>query len=256
VDNCIFCGESFGPDRKRSKEHAAAKWCGKIVPSQGVGHHILVVETADGVTQEDRGLRDPFTTTAGGICAPCNNGWMEEMEDWAERWLTAPITGNERTLRYWRQALAATWAVKTAMVWESVAPKNRTIPLEVLRMFHRFQRPGARQQVWVGRYSGSDPHSFRRAAAHVAGSGTDVQEDAHGYLIALSVGELALIVYGHLLPHPAEFVLQEDHAAKLVQIWPPVHEVVDWPPSVPLDDAALEACVRSLGESIPQTAEQ
>ena len=157
MDNCIFCGESFGPDRKRSKEHAAAKWCGKIVPSQGVGHHILVVETADGVTQEDRGLRDPFTTTAGGICAPCNNGWMEEMEDWAERWLTAPITGNERTLRYWRQALAATWAVKTAMVWESVAPKNRTIPLEVLRMFHRFQRPGARQQVWVGRYSGSDP---------------------------------------------------------------------------------------------------
>jgi hypothetical protein len=199
----------------------------------------------------DRGYRDPCTTVAGDMCRPCNTGWMEEMEDWAKRFLAAPIQGDKRTLRYWRQSLAAAWAVKTALVWESVNPRNQTIPADIFRAFHQLQSASIRQQVWIGQYAGDGPHSFRRTAARVVGAGANVGNEAHAYLVAFTVGQLAYAVYGHLFTVPVAFTLPPNLASSLVPIWPPVQEVVNWPPSQGLDDADLESCVRSLGLPIP-----
>jgi hypothetical protein len=254
VDNCIFCGEPFGPSRQRSDEHAAPKWCGEILPDRGQAEHKHVVETAEGRDEQDQGIRDPFTTVAGDICKPCNNGWMEELEDWAKRWLAKPITGQRRSLRYWRQALAASWAIKTAMVWECVSPTDQMITAGALRIFHQLQRPSGNQQVWTARYSGSDPHSFRRTVASVIGSrpeGASDPDNPHAYLITLSIGELAFVIFGYLLAPPMPNVtLPQRFASKLVQIWPLATEIVEWPPAHALDDADLDAVVRSLGAPI------
>jgi hypothetical protein len=253
MDRCIFCGGPFGPIRKRSAEHAAPKWCADLVPNHGAALHQHVVETESGTETTALGLRNPFTTVAGDVCEGCNTGWMHELEESCEALLGHFIQGQSRNIRFWRQALTATWAVKTAMVWECVSPEDRTIPLDVLRMFHRTQRPAARQQVWIGRYTGQDPHSFRRAAAHgvgVAPLRPDIPDEAHAYLVALTVGQLALVVYGHTLPVPLSFTLPAQFGPSLIPIWPPEHEVVKWPAAIGLDDAALEACVRSLGDPI------
>jgi len=267
MDHCIFCGESFSPQRKRSKEHAAPQWCGELLaehlppplPGTPPPAHIWINETADGREELFRGNRDPFTTVAKDVCEPCNTGWMEEMEDWAKQWLAAPIIGNKRALRYWRQACAASWSVKTALVWELVEDQHRTVPLEVLRIFHQLQRPGGRQQVWLGRYQGSEPdHSFRRTAAHEIGSEGD--RDADGYLLVVTIGQLALVVLGHTFslrdvsvgdPLPG-VPLQEHFPDQLIQIWPLTNEAVRWPPPAILDDAALDAIVRSLGQPMPE----
>jgi hypothetical protein len=253
VDTCIFCGEPFGPNRPRSKEHAAPQWCGELLPNLGKAQHTQIIETVEGRAEADRGLRDPFTTVAKDVCRPCNTGWMAELEEWAKPCLAAPITGQRRVLRYWRQACVASWAVKTAMVWECLSPQNRTIPLDVLRMFHGTQRPGARQQVWIGHYIDTEPHTFQRVAAHGVGIAPlrpDVPDEAHAYLVALSVGQLAFVVYGHTFPIPQPFTMPAEFATRLIPIWPPEQEVVEWPPSDGVDYAGLEACVRSLGDPI------
>jgi hypothetical protein len=253
VDTCIFCGESFNAQRKRSDEHASPKWCGKLLPDEGKAQHSRVEETADGRTVEDQGYRNPITTVAGDVCKPCNEGWMHELEESCEGIVGHLIQGHARKLRYWRQVLVATWAVKTALVWECVSPEHRTIPLDVLRMFHEAQRPGARQQVWSGRFgdSANEPHSFQRVAGHVIGTPRpDKPGEAHAYLVTLSVGELALVVCGHLLDQPVSFEMPSQFDEQLIPIWRPSLEVVSWPPPEGIDRAGLEAVVRSLGKPI------
>ncbi|HTX31728.1 MAG TPA: hypothetical protein VMD09_10090 [Solirubrobacteraceae bacterium] len=218
--------------------------------------HLHIVITAEGRRDADHGERNPFTTVCGDVCKPCNTGWMHELEESCKGVLGKLIQGGSRNLGYWRQALAATWAAKTAMVWESVSPKDRTIPLEVLHTFHRTQRLSLRQQVWTGRYVGNQPdHSFRRTAAHVIGAvkgASENPQDAHAYAVALSVGQLAFVVFGHLLSVPIQLTVPEE-GSKLVPIWPPEREVVAWPPSDALDDAAITNVLTSLGLPIPGT---
>jgi hypothetical protein len=212
------------------------------------------VETDRGLTVERRGLRNPFTTVVEEVCEPCNNGWMKELEDSCEGLLGHFIQGHERHIRYWRQVLAATWAAKTAFVWDLISPEDRAIPDKDLKILHRALRPTAQQQVWIGRYAGDDPHTFRRAAAHVVGATDPDPRNAHAYLVALSVGQLALVVFGqHVVRPPYSHPLPERFALQLVQISPPIHEIVAWPPPNALDDETLEACVRSLGAPISKT---
>jgi hypothetical protein len=268
VDACIFCREPFGLGRARSDEHAAPQWCAGLLPpvsAEGRPEHVVIIETAAGREELFRGVRDPFTTVAEDVCVPCNTGWMHELEEWAERWLAKPIQGEGRALRYWRQVCAASWAVKTALVWELVEPEHRTIPLEVLNIFHKLQRPGGRQQVWLGRYQGSQPHnSWRRTAAHHIEAPPGVEADgADGYLVVVTIGELAIVVLGHLFslhgvsvgdPLPG-IPLHERFPGQLIQIWPLTNEAVSWPPPTILDDAALDTVVRSLGRPIEPTGE-
>ena len=250
MTRCIFCTEPFGPGRTRSAEHAVPQWCRDLVPDHGPAQHSVVIETTDGRAVHDWGLRNPFSTVVKDVCEPCNTGWMHEMEESCRPLLAHFIQGHSRPLRYWRQLLTASWAIKTAMVWESVLPKSRTVPLEVLQTFHRTQRPNLRQQIWIGRYGGPDPHSFRRIAAHVVGpvsGGSENPQDAHAYSEVLTIGELAHAVFGHLLGVPYEHRLPESLEVYWTRIWPPSIEVVQWPPTHTLYDEQLELTVRSLG---------
>jgi hypothetical protein len=121
VPDCVFCGEPLGPDRPRSNEHAAPKWCGDLVPSRGAARHTLTVLTEGRRETVDQGFRNPFVTTLNELCKPCNEGWMHELETSAQPILSPLIQGRARRLRFWRQTLAATWACKTAMLWECLA---------------------------------------------------------------------------------------------------------------------------------------
>jgi hypothetical protein len=256
VQECIFCGQPFGPDRIRTGEHAAPNWCRKLLPDRGRAEHFFVVETADGLRVENRGLKNPFTTVAEDVCEPCNNGWMQELEASCETLLGHFIQGHGRRIRYWRQVVTATWALKTALVWDAVSPDDRTVAIRDFRVLHGAQRPTAQQQVWIGRYTGDDPHSFRRTAAHVIGAQDADPHEAHAYLIAITLGELALVVFGqHVVMPPYRHQLPEQFASSLVQISPPIREVVAWPPAEALDDEALQSCVRSLGAAIPRSKE-
>lgn len=111
-------------------------------------------------------------------------------------------------------------------------------------------------QVWIGRYIGDEPHSFQRTAAHTVGgtARADVPDEAHAYMVALSVGQLALVVFGHMLDAPLELKLPAQFEGKLTPIWAPSIEVVGWPPPEGIDYQGLYAVVHSFGEPIPAAA--
>lgn len=252
VPNCIFCDQPFGPGRPRSREHAAPNWCRNLLPDLGPAVHVHAVVTPGGRQDTEMGERDLFTTVCGDVCRPCNTGWMAELEESARPILTPLILGEARSSRYWRQSITATWAAKTAMVWDSVRPQHHVIPRDALHSLHRSQRLTYRQQVWTGRYVGAQPHhSFREVAAHVVGvveRELDDPNEAHVYLAAITVGQLAFVVYGHLLGVPNPHQLPSAMGAKLAQIWPPESEVLNWPPAETLDDVDIQAVLASLGE--------
>ncbi len=68
--------------------------------------------------------------------------------------------------------------------------------------------------------------------------------------MALSVGELALVVCGHLLDADIPFLMPAEFSEQLTPIWRLSLEVVTWPPTKGIDRAGLEAVVRSLGAPI------
>jgi hypothetical protein len=202
VPNCIFCNRPFGPGRPRSQEHAAPQWCRELLPDIGRSEHGHIRVTPHGRTDTNLGNRDPFTTVCGDVCQPCNNGWMHELEESAKHPLRPLIQGEERSQRYWRQTLCATWAMKTVLVWDSVMPQHRLIPRSVLHTFHETQRLNLRQQVWVGRYTGAQiHHSFRQTAAHIVGDFTQESgppldpQDAHVYAGLVTVGQVAYLIW-------------------------------------------------------------
>ncbi len=248
---CLFCGKPFGTQRKRTDEHGAPKWCRKLVPDRGKARHTAIIETVAGQTIEDRGLHLPFTTVIADVCEQCNTGWMHELEETCRSFLGHLIQGDHRSLRFWRQALVSTWAVKTAMVWDAVSVENRAIPVEMLRRFHRMQSAGGAHQVWIGRYIGDDPHTSRRAAAHVIGRAAPTNPGrADAYLVVFTIGQLVLVVFGQVFRPMSIHALPSTVASALIQIWPPSQEVVAWPPADSLDNAGLEACARSLGAPV------
>jgi hypothetical protein len=72
-------------------------------------------------------------------------------------------------------------------------------------------------------------------------------EQAHGYLVAIGIGQLIFIVFGHGYDAGVNATPQNALATRLVQVWPPINETAAWPPDEPLDDFGLDASVRALG---------
>jgi hypothetical protein len=246
----MFCDQPFGPERRRSAEHGFPRWIADEVGRVDPAPHYLGLRTPDGTSVADHGTRAPFTTTVRDVCEVCNTGWMSELESAAKPVLGPLIRGETQRLGFWRQMLAATWATKTAMVLEQLVPLERGIPLDYVHGLRAYQCPPLlRQQVWIGRYSGDQPHAF----GHAAGRGGErtVEEpnprDGYIYNATLTAGQLAFHIFGHTFKPRLVQRLPEYFVPRLVQIWPLVNEVVSWPPSSRLQDEDLEALATSVG---------
>src|SRR5262245_50373870 len=58
------------------------------------------------------------------VCAPCNNGWMSDLESANRRVLGALISDISMWLTRVDKGPLAAWAIKTAMAFESVSPQS------------------------------------------------------------------------------------------------------------------------------------
>src|SRR4051812_48809340 len=67
------------------------------------------------------------------VCGDCNHGWMNDLENRARPVLTSLIQGRGRTIYVDSQRHIATWAVKTAMMWQFALANNwQPIPVSVM----------------------------------------------------------------------------------------------------------------------------
>ena len=190
---------------------------------------------------------------------------MSELERSAQPLLEPLVLGTTETRRgkpwrwaAWRKSIAATWALKTAMMLEHADTEDqRTIPKRLYSAFYGFQRPPLTCQIWVAQYVGDDPtHHGRGAldAVEVIGPEGPVDAtDAEPYVVALSAGQLAFRLVGHLvvgagLEQPLDAI-----APALARIWPITRQspVAEWPPQRALDNDGMRQLVFLLRDAKP-----
>jgi hypothetical protein len=240
----VFCGGS-----PVTAEHVWPQWIAKYLPERKISH-LVVVEAEDREPAiEYRGDRLPFTTEARCVCKACNEGWMHELETSAEAILSPLIEGKPAVWHEWRQAIAATWAFKTAIMAEQAHSDLRAIPENVYAGFRRFLRPPPFAQVWTAIYTGEFPHHYGGGAMRLLLTTPEeaaVPNDLTAYGACLQVGALAFRLFGHLIQNGPVNVPQGDLARRLVPIWPVVPRA-EWPPELGVDDDGLELLVKAMG---------
>ncbi|MDQ0923382.1 hypothetical protein QF038_001890 [Pseudarthrobacter sp. W1I19] len=161
--SCAFCGST----QPLTREHVFGQWVSKIgLDLSPAMHHAGAL---NGLPR-DMGDQPPYRLQVKKFCAPCNNGWMSQLENAAQRVLTPFILGKPGTIAVEDQAVIAMWAQKTALTAMLVSSEKQRdegyglAPSEYIALYEQRERmqPLDASQIWVGKYVG-DRWFFRRA---------------------------------------------------------------------------------------------
>lgn len=230
-NSCAFCGST----QPLTREHVFGQWVSKIgLDLSPARHHAGAL---NGLPR-DMGEQPPYRLQVKNFCAPCNNGWMSQLEKAAQRVLTPFILGQPGTIAVEDQAVIALWAQKTAltaMLVSSEAQRDEgygLAPSEYTALYEKRKRmqPLGASRIWVGRYAGTDGFSGVRVTPLVAGlPGSPEPDVPQAYALTIVLGEL--VIQGLRFTSPA---LEVDVTTELQmpQLWPSIAEL-HWPSGQP-----------------------
>jgi hypothetical protein len=235
VRTCIFCGATAD-----SREHIFADWINELIAA--TEFDALTVDIEDGQIARSRSY--PTKQAAGQrakiVCEACNHGWMSKLEGEAKPVLSPLILGHASTLDMVQQILAATWAVKTAMVGETIQYSRNAFSQDDRDIMLQEQRPPLRAHVAVAAYALDAPNATRymRGLGEVRRDGTPLTDL---YTHTIQVAHLVLSIRGvTTLPasdnRSLESIAEPRHYE--IPVFPPA-EVCRWPPGFVMDEKAL-----------------
>ena len=186
-----------------SREHVLPRWLRDAVEvGDQPGTHILGIDQER--VREWQAL--PFTTQSRRVCLSCNTGWMARLED-DTRPILGPLIGGpiDTVLSVDQQAVATSWALKTAMCVQLISPREWwPIPQRHFAQLYesrdgRLPLPGS--YAWLGRYRASRPqtrHLIQPLQIDAETKGLAHPPDA--YAASFAVGEMAIQVVGRFSP--------------------------------------------------------
>ena len=248
--SCAFCG-AHG---QLTREDFTPQWLGRFIagrwPAQGPLELVAISGGGDRPYREEkRVVGNASAVKPAIVCQRCNNEWMKRLEDAAIPILKPMILGDSLVLDVPALHALASWAMKTALVFELIRRDNETTAsVDDRKSFrnHRVPLPGAR--IWAGRYVGTLGAAWQSRSTLVT---YDLDNPLsvpapHGFVVVLAYGELALrVAMTRTMPLlPTRFaVSQGEH---LPTIWPR-SEPLTWPPAV----RAGRRCTSRVRESAP-----
>ncbi|AIY17256.1 hypothetical protein GUY44_13660 [Pimelobacter simplex] len=120
-----------------SREHLHRKALKKYIESTpGVRHTLMLPDEVVTVRQLDR--VDPLDQPLNGVCAPCNNGWLNDVDSAAEPTVVALALRRRSHLRERECKRFARWAFRTAVMRAHLDRKAKLeIDPELVAEFHR-----------------------------------------------------------------------------------------------------------------------
>jgi hypothetical protein len=245
---CVFCKST---ENKITKEDVWPLWLRKVVEG-GEGERFersRVHKTAEGETVSHlKWPEAPLDWKVSGPCEPCNNGWMNRIENETQPILTPMIQHQEVALGPVDQEKLASWATLRVLVGQHGHPaeRRRAIPEE---RYHRFYE--ARElpncQIWIARRNGEGSwptdHHHRELFIHLVGAPDPTAPNA--YLTAFAVGHVAFIYWGSNFKQGPTVNLGQNLMPYLLPIWPAISPV-RWPAEGLLGATGLEAVIRNL----------
>jgi hypothetical protein len=237
--DCLFCDNPSG-----SKEHLWAAW---IHRRKDFGPLRVTI------AKSPQEIRNDPEQKINTVCGKCNNEWMSVLEQKNLPLISCLLQDVATPLDVEQQTSLSAWAVKTAMVLDSI--KNQTAsPLfyekaECVNMRVSRAIPD-RTRIWIGRLSVSSLGAY----------GTDlsiVSPDS----VKLGVGMATTIVVGHLAVQVLAMHIYPEHVAKnvsdiqpkpgnwesmLVPIWPIGRHSVMWPPQTTFTTSGQSSIARLM----------
>ena len=182
-------------------------------------------------------IRNDPAQTIDTVCHKCNNEWMSRVENKAKPIIACMLEDLTIPLDREQQTVLSNWAVKTAMVLDSI--KN---PESNMRFYQKLQCVTFRERrvipdrirVWIGRSSLSALGAYGTDIIVITPEGSPLGLGTATTVVAghLAVQALALRIRPELKDKSAADVEPKpgDWNNTLVQIWPVAHDPVMWPP--------------------------
>lgn len=197
----------------------------------GADAHQFLVLSGEVTEQRHYRATKVASQTARVVCGPCNNGWMSRLESEAKPALGPMIVNRKTSLKVPQQLTVARWAIKTAMVAESVHYGDSSFDQDERDLIRDGHIP-IRPRVSLAAYNMSEPNATRytRGLGIVNRGG---EFFAEFYTHTIQIGHLVLSVRGT----PTFDAADNRSLGTLAQprfmeipLWPPV-EVCQWPPN-------------------------
>jgi hypothetical protein len=140
---CIFCG-----NERLTREHIYRRaWVEWLAPG---------AESFTNTRAGGEGRAEPLNTWESDdldvvvrcVCADCNNGWMNRLDEQAEEMLKLLCPAKVVARVHARLRLLAPWATKMALVMECLLPRL-IVPQEVRDHLYREQQPHPSVRIWI-----------------------------------------------------------------------------------------------------------
>ncbi len=248
VTPCVFCG---GADRGISREHVLAAWVDAIFPEAAKEKaHVVLIRPKSKLIEFDT---LPFEQKVGVVCHGCNNTWMSQLETDAAPILTPMVSGAAAVMDLTKpmQQTVATWATKTAFMFEHLHPANRIVPDREYHRFFATRRPAPEYMVFLARRDSIiDPDTraanlvtSREQEVNAVGYSPEVTREeirasmdggAKVYRITVALGHLVFVVLGHTFPNPMNMTMTPNGEKILRCVWP-TQERSRWPTLLPIE---------------------
>lgn len=240
VRACIFCGAPAD-----SREHILPRWLQEVLPSDDPVVHFREIRHRE--TERIEWERKPFREKTRFLCEACNGGWMSRLED-ASKPLLAPALARTGPLRLApaSQATAATWAIKTVLVFQGTQADVPMAPAEHFAYVRDNERPPPGVTVWIGSHYRSrfDPiHSVcvqKPLSLEALDDRLSVPEGPFGYFGFLAVGGVSFLVIGHSYQNRVVIDCREPIKDAVTKIWPVTTPAVSWPPAYMMDAQLID----------------
>ncbi len=233
--SCAFCYTG----RQLTDEHVWPQWLSLAIAETfrtDPGRRSFVMHG-----QNTRKARRVIEVVAP-ICHDCNTRWMSTLETDAKSLVTDLATGKPRELDAADQQLLATWAVKTALMFDLSSGPEAVVPLGAYRHFAMKRRPLDGMWVIVGACVPTRPATGQRQPIWI-----DIPETEHPNVVALTLtaGCLMLQVIAHFVVS-GTFHDNREHSRATERIWPPAKPKISWPPEEWFDWQAVQAYAASF----------
>lgn len=250
---CIFCGDDSST---LSAEHVFPDWMTGFYSDRVAGPLRGTIEFghSSGENRSFRGI--PFQQKVKTVCRSCNNGWMSELENDMQPYLSKMLVGQTTRLRSNAQRNLAFWCAKTAFVMQYINPENVIIPQSHYSDLYHSKSALPSHFIVIGSRSIprhekglpmmqalSEPVIHAKAEASLGGAAQEQMSqwirDGHKiYKVTFAVGNFVAQVFGHDLPVTLAIV----GGSPAISLWPKVRNRVDW---------SLKYCIDELGGIIP-----
>ncbi len=236
---CLFCERSAD-----SKEHLWASWILERVKSEPIRHSIGTAPVKIIGTPE---------LTVKTVCPPCNNGWMSALETHNKPLIGCLMQDISTPLDSSQQSSLAAWAMKAAMVLDSVNTRDRNLfykrsECEKLRLSSTIP---PRTSIWIGRYSVRN--SLGAFGTDLGIDTSDTPNVAKGCATTILVGHLAIQVLAvHVLAEYKDRAVGEIAPKPgrwndlLLKLWPIGSRPITWPPPLTFTNGGPRSFARLI----------